>query len=140
MPAYKMNRGAFLFFLAFVCFGVFLLINVITAVVFNSFTDQKEKRSEEKAQVRSAARRKSFDTLASIEGQPDEIGLDVTIALFKELNHYQDIVHMDTKPEELFKKLDADGGGTISYIEFGHIGDALETCMVKHYRPPWLER
>jgi len=111
-------------------------------VVFNSFTDQKEARAAEKTVVRSRARKLCFDALASIGGSKDEIGLQETQWLFKELHHYQDIEHMPKGAEGLFSSLDKDNSGTIDFEEFETIQKALEECMHTKTtpRPPWLER
>lgn len=142
MPAYKENRESVLFFLAFVMIGVFLLVNVVTAVVFNSFTSQKERHFKEKHSVRTKSRNECFNCLTSIERNPTEVGLPVMRELFKELTHYQDIANVQDASMEIFMtNLDKDKSGTIERAEFDQVFEVLESSVLKPtFKPPFLER
>jgi len=70
MPAYTENRSSALFFIFFLCFGLFFLMNVILAVIFSNF----ERISNEAEARHSATRRKTlecaFQLLTKIKKPP----------------------------------------------------------------------
>jgi len=45
MPAYTRNRGYALFFVPYVCFGIFFLLNYVLAVVYSAYTAQQHGQS-----------------------------------------------------------------------------------------------
>jgi len=142
MPAYKLYRSTFLFFLGFVTIGVFLLVNVVTAVVFNAFTKMKENFSKEKDQVKANSRKAAFKCLTDIDGDPDEIHTDLMKALMDELSNYHDVGHIGNLPLDTFlAKLDEDGSGTINFAEFEQVSEVVKKTYTRHTpQPPFLVR
>lgn len=137
MPAYKENRATFLFFFAFVGMGVFLLVNVFTAVVFNSFTNQKNLFSSEKETVVQESRKESFEALAKIDGKPDAVSMETMRDLMTALSHYHDIGHIgDLDIDKFLQNLDSDNDGSIEMEEFTRVAEDIHNSIKGHTPPP----
>ncbi|RHY66352.1 hypothetical protein DYB30_002930 [Aphanomyces astaci] len=75
MPAYTRNRAYGLFFIVFVAFGLFFMMNLILAQVFNNF--QRIAASDEAKAVtnRAALLSQAFDLLVTIQADRHHVGL-----------------------------------------------------------------
>lgn len=141
MPAYKLGRATFLFFATFICIGCFLLVNLVTAVVFNAFGREKEHQKKNTQEVRSRCRDEAFRLLAGINGKGNEIDVKLMKELFAELNLYHDIAYInDERAHVYIERLDQDHDGAIEKEEFVNITRVLKSSIELPLRPPLLER
>jgi hypothetical protein len=60
IPAYEHNRATVLFFVSFVCFGLFFLMNLILATIFDSFKQQVKEERFHQFHCRRAAIREAY--------------------------------------------------------------------------------
>ncbi|RLO07596.1 hypothetical protein DYB28_000406 [Aphanomyces astaci] len=66
MPAYDKNRLSVLFFGFFLCFGVFFLLNVVLAVIFNNFSRNSKLSDARRQHTRVTKLQLAFDLLCHI--------------------------------------------------------------------------
>lgn len=139
LPAYKTSRFTSLFFILYILFGVYFIMNLILAVVYDSFKGQLAKllinEEDKRQQVLGAA----FSLL-------DEQGrayLDVPqcARLFKELNKYRTLPKIaDDDMEAVFYALDDSGDFKINRVEFADLCQAISLKFDKAEEPSWFEQ
>lgn len=139
LPAYKSSRFTSLFFILYILFGVYFIMNLILAVVYDSFKGQLAKllinEEDKRQQVLSAA----FKLI-------DEQGrgyLDVPqcAKLFKELNKYRTLPKIaDDDMEAVFYALDDSGDFKINREEFSDLCKAISLKFDKAEEPSWFEQ
>ncbi|KAH9132833.1 hypothetical protein AeRB84_020897 [Aphanomyces euteiches] len=127
MPAYNENRAACLFFIMFLCFGLFFLMNVVLAIIFNNFSRYSEVETASRQARRADKLTQAFHILAQIDKSSSDqvIPLDVCVRMFVELDrcHHISFMHK-TKMHDILASLDTNGDNQIELSEF------LETCDV----------
>jgi hypothetical protein len=114
MPAYANNRWNCLFFISFLCFGLFFLLNLILAIFYNNYRKQVESRAERfQNLLLEAADQRSFRSL----GSESKLDLDSIIKFFqKDLKKYD----MSIRDKyELLKFLK--NQGFVNEIEVGRV-------------------
>ncbi|RHY25861.1 hypothetical protein DYB32_008041 [Aphanomyces invadans] len=137
MPAYNANRATCLFFMLFICFGLFFLMNVVLAVIFNNFARYTEAETKLRHGIRETKLTQAFHLLAthttrfSRDGaSADGIALDVCVRMFDELNRCKHVSHIQkAKMRQVFAALDTNGDNQIQLGEFLQTCDVLETLL-----------
>ncbi|KAF0689988.1 Aste57867_18632 [Aphanomyces stellatus] len=66
MPAYDKNRVVVLFFAFFLCFGLFFLLNVVLAVIFNNYSRNLKLSHAKSARTRLQKLQLAFDLLCGV--------------------------------------------------------------------------
>lgn len=122
------SRPSALFFLIFIVIGVFLLFNVLLAVVYNAYTSHMEKLIIEKLNARRYAVNLAFDVLAGADGNVSFTDLKL---LFDELRQNKIHTSLDEeRVQHVFVALDRNSDGNISLDEFLPIIDVLQLEFV----------
>lgn len=137
MPAYDQNRLVVLYFGLFILTSSFFLMNMLTAAVFNEFGIQREEGLRKRRKFRLNGFRMAFGTLsATIPGGTEEgVPQAAILAVFDELNHYQDIAYIDEDAKaRKFLRLDESRTGYLSWTEFKHLGRELMRDQQEHRR------
>ncbi|KAF0709369.1 Aste57867_5959 [Aphanomyces stellatus] len=67
MPAYATNRASSLFFIVFVTFGIFFLVNLVLAQIFSNFQTITISEAATADTARRALLREAFDVLESVQ-------------------------------------------------------------------------
>ncbi|RHY12546.1 hypothetical protein DYB25_000390 [Aphanomyces astaci] len=133
MPAYNANRVTCLFFMLFICFGLFFLMNIVLAVIFNNFARYTEAEASLRHAIRKEKLTQAFQLLATKQeaaSRPGGIPLDMCVRMFDELNRCQHVSHIQTtKMHQVFAALDTNGDNEIQLDEFLHTCDVLETLL-----------
>lgn len=143
MPAYRENRLAVLFFLVFIMLGVFFLINLLTAVVFNAYKRQVDENKRQRRQRQSDNLKAAFELLCTeVPGAGHRaVTLETMRALFAELNHYQDIAYItEDDADRHFQQLDTSHDQMLSIDEFNALARELAIRFADDPRPPLVER
>mmetsp|Transcript_9580 Transcript_9580/g.35872 ORF Transcript_9580/g.35872 Transcript_9580/m.35872 type:complete len:733 (+) Transcript_9580:406-2604(+) len=65
MAAYNDNRWYFIYFFLYLVVGLFILLNVLTALVFNVYIDDNSSRKSERRQHKLQSMERAFETLAA---------------------------------------------------------------------------
>lgn len=137
MPAYTEHREFVLFFAAFIILGVYFLVNMLTAVIFNVYQENRQARLAKLQRLRSQSLAQAYDLLLS-NGRLEVPRLK---ELFRELNHYHDIAYIAQEDADtMASRVDADNNGDISRSEFASILEVLTEAIRTRPRQPWLER
>ncbi|RQM27373.1 hypothetical protein B5M09_006476 [Aphanomyces astaci] len=133
MPAYNANRVTCLFFMLFICFGLFFLMNIVLAVIFNNFARYTEAEASLRHAIRKEKLTQAFQLLATKQeaaSRPGGIPLDMCVRMFDELNRCQHVSHIQTtKMHQVFAALDTNGDNEIQLDEFLHTCDVLEMLL-----------
>ncbi|KAG9412450.1 hypothetical protein AC1031_015362 [Aphanomyces cochlioides] len=66
MPAYDKHRVVVLFFAFFLCFGVFFLLNVVLAVIFNNYSRNLKLSEAKRQNTRVTKLQLAFDLLCNV--------------------------------------------------------------------------
>lgn len=142
MPGYAENRFTFLFFLAFIGLGVFFLINMVTAVVYNTYGQIGSENEKAKGVFWEENVKRAFDLLRSVSEQSGaEVSVPAMKNLLNELNNYKDIPFISQKhADKLLTTLDADQNGVIDFAEFRNLTHVMTMNFKNVYPLPWLER
>lgn len=121
MPAYYANQYACIFFIVYMLFGFYFLLNIVLAMVYEGFTDTEKRKFKKVWTHQRVAARKCFEM--AMAGEPE--GSDLNFAKFAKICHfYRD--NMATKQIYLaYRALDRDFDGGISLAEFYHIFDVV---------------
>lgn len=129
MGVLSVSRSTAILLVFFIVIGVFLLLNVLLAVVYNAYTSHIESLVLEKLRER----RKSIGVAFDILSGPDNDTVsptDITI-LFTELRKNRKHAHFsDEMIDMVFTALDDDGSRSLSREEFMDIVDVLQLKFV----------
>ncbi|EQC40824.1 hypothetical protein, variant [Saprolegnia diclina VS20] len=144
MPAYAMHRANALFFICFVFFGLFFLMNVILAQVFSNFQWVASREAATHAANRDRLLTKAFRTLAAVqkshtndESEDEHIALDLLVCFFTELNQYKVIKALKKRHmKDLFHQLDENDDGRVYVAQFIDICDVMRAYMSLHRPKP----
>lgn len=125
MPIYNENRWAALYFVSFMIFSFFYLMNIVLASVVNVYETAVESRQQEHVQASMDNLKKAYQLMDVHDtGRIDQ---ETVMALFWILNEdfpeFRTLSGDDTKL--LFAILDKDGSSTITEDEFMDFGNVL---------------
>lgn len=123
------SRASALLFLLFIILGVFLLFNVLLAVVYNAYTGQLSERVVGKYRARRASLRRAFRTL--VDTSDGVCSLTEMRLMFDELRENKK--HSDLDEDRiglLFTALDSNGDGSISEAEFLLVVEVLQLKFI----------
>lgn len=139
MPAYTENRAAFIFFLAFLLFGFFFLVNLLTAAVFTCYESHECQTEEDAEKSRQDNLAASFLQLA---GEDGEITFDTMLDFFEVLNSFHVTGHISNQDaRDMISQLNSDGEGGIADTEWMLLFKVLESRFKDgDAGPPALER
>eukprot|EP00928_Gymnodinium_smaydae_P021766 TRINITY_DN18527_c0_g1_i2.p1 TRINITY_DN18527_c0_g1~~TRINITY_DN18527_c0_g1_i2.p1 ORF type:complete len:670 (-),score=89.44 TRINITY_DN18527_c0_g1_i2:163-2172(-) len=138
MPAYRENRAAFLFFASFVLLGIWFLLNVITATIFNTYSLQKEKAQKHRVRRHARFLREAY---SAMKLDDDKIAPETFRAVLLALNEYPDIAYISRKDADMIlAKLDTNLDGQIEWEEFRNVTTVLTQKFRTEPLPPMLER
>ncbi|EQC40668.1 hypothetical protein SDRG_01746 [Saprolegnia diclina VS20] len=140
MPAYNTNRSVVLFFVFFLCFGLFFLLNVVLAVVFNNFARFSDAELALSERIRTQKLTEAFECLGALSGGVKPHGatvpMDVCLRLFQGLHRFRTISHLERdEMAALFDALDANGDHVLDIDEFVHVCEAVERVLIKEPHP-----
>ncbi|OQR95878.1 Cullin-associated NEDD8-dissociated protein, partial [Thraustotheca clavata] len=134
MPAYNDNRLICLFFIFFLCFGLFFLMNVVLAVVFNNFARFSELEMQQGVNIRREKLDKAFDHLCCAAGTKDIVPMETCLRLFSELDRFHHISSIQRdKLTLLFDNLDTNGDHVLDRQEFLQVCDATERLLYSEH-------
>lgn len=128
MAVLDVNRASALLFLVFIVLGVFLLFNVLLAVVYNAYTGHIEDLVVEKLGKRAESIAKAYDVLVEGSGA---CSVDDIKALFRELSKNKNFSLVDEERVDLiFTALDDDADANLTKKEFMDIVDVLQLKFI----------
>ncbi|CAK0910183.1 unnamed protein product, partial [Prorocentrum cordatum] len=137
MKGYTTNRAYGIFFTAYLVLGLFLLLQMVIAVVYNSYIRQREADLKLQAARRQHLLAEAFGALdSSGRGWLESGDLDALLAALGEESgvHLRD----EARRALVFAVLDADGSGRVEPGEFGGLVRVLG-LRFEPERRPWLE-
>ena len=85
MPSYRTNRWSFLFFVAFLLIGLYLLMQLVLAVIFHTFKNHTVRDVNYYAQRADRAFRAAFYLLGSVEARAALIHLNSWLHIMREM-------------------------------------------------------
>ena len=123
LPAYERNRWpATLFFGSFLALGMFFMMNLLLATVYNTYSEERAADSLKRDRRRVQYVEDAFELLSE-DGvvKPEKLA-----ALLKQLNEHQDIKYVsEDTATRIFDRLDQRHDGHLSRDEFEGLVDAL---------------
>ncbi|KDO28315.1 hypothetical protein SPRG_06365 [Saprolegnia parasitica CBS 223.65] len=132
MPAYNKHRVVVIFFAFFLCFGLFFLMNVVLAVIYNNFSVNLEAFKKKRDHTREQKLQIAFRILCNLA-----VPRDVCLRLFHKMNHYKNIGYIKKSRMQLvFDELDSDGDEKLQWQEFANICVVLRSALSKKRLPP----
>lgn len=139
------SRPSTILFIAFIIIGVFLLLNLLLAVVYNAYTGSIEELVLTKFAQRRRSINIAYNVLSGSTGDgddddDDEVGQvtlpDVSL-MFKELRKNKKHAHLDEdKVDMVFTALDDDKDNMLSRREFSDVIDVLQLKFVEDLEYP----
>ncbi|KDO28177.1 hypothetical protein SPRG_06225 [Saprolegnia parasitica CBS 223.65] len=136
MPAYAMHRANALFFICFVFFGLFFLMNVILAQVFSNFQWVAAREAATHAANRDRLL-KRHAAAAADENDDAYIAMDLLVCFFTELNQYKVVKALKERHmRDLFHELDANDDGRVYLAQFIDLCDVVRVYMRLHRPKP----
>lgn len=128
MAVLDVSRASALLFLAFIVLGVFLLFNVLLAVVYNAYTGHIEELVVEKLQARRESIGFAYDALVDDTGTCGLLDVKLMFDELRKNKTHSDID--DERVDMLFTALDDDADNNISRTEFLDIVDVLQLKFI----------
>ena len=122
--------------------GTFFLLNVVIAVVCNTYNAQKVKDAEERDEFRRRKLDRAF-TLLEGPNHPGGLRRDKIEEVFKELNHYRILSGGKISPDMarvLWAALDTRGSGLVDREAFSNFCSLLAVRFTKADRTTWVGR
>ena len=134
MPAYSTNRLSSIFFVVFLCFGLFFLMNVALAVIYNNFEFSTRMSKQSAIITRRHQLQKAFQLLRQLQVDNKDrvpssgLSKSVVMDLFHQLNHYKGIQYIPTQDmPTIFQTLNTSATGEVSESEFIQLFHVLDT-------------
>lgn len=133
------SRASSILFIGFIVIGVFFLLNVLLAVVYNAYTANIENLVLEKLKIRRLSVGIAYDVL---RGDSGSVTFPDIKLMFTELRRNKRHGHLSEDTIDMvFTALDDDGDNVLSREEFLDIIDILELkFIVELESPSALER
>lgn len=126
-------------FIFFIVIGVFLLFNVLLAVVYNAYTEHIENLVAGKFISRRSSLTVAYNVLKDNgeEDEEEDVGLiDVTL-MFKELRKNKTHARFeDVSVNNIFNALDDDNDNILSCDEFADIVDIMQLKFIEDLQEP----
>ena len=154
MPAYAANRAAFLFFGTFLVLGLWFLMNLLLAVIFDSFNSMRISNLQAAARSRATHLGHAFNLL-DVAGR-GSLDRSVLSRLLDELDHavYDEtayILHSEAAQSEpgaaraihralVFAVMDASGDSEIQRDEFANLCGIMHLSFRRHDPSSVLDR
>lgn len=133
MPAYAKNRWSSLFFIAFLVIHLYFLMNLMLAVVYETFTRIEKQKFRKLLLHRRRACQNSFKLLVA-KNSPTKI----TFKHFQGLIKYYKSRATKLDAYLMFKTLDVNKSGNITLDEFYKVYDVTELKWKRlHPDTPW---
>lgn len=148
MPEYSTNRATILFYVAFLFVAHLFLLNLVLAVVVKAHSDSVAATAKASQLFQERALRAGFACLLQSVAvrdtdnptPPSTLPLEAVLAMFKELNLYRDIAHIDrTRAQLLFAALDTSGDSAVDEAEFLGLCEILRIRFERVPRVSWVE-
>lgn len=143
IEAYNSNRFAALYFVVFLCISIYLLTNLLLAVVITAYHEQKLKVEHIEESNRKANLTKAFSLMADERGL---ISLSSFTLVMRELGmSYLEAGHVrEDNIEALFRFLDRSGDSKLDETEFQALPNALQykisKMAVRSFGGRWFPR
>ncbi|EDO47517.1 predicted protein [Nematostella vectensis] len=126
MPSYAKSRWSVIFFIAYISVALYFLMNLLLAVVYDTFTSiEKDKFRKLFLHKRHAARRAY--TLLCSKDPPHWISLKQFLGLMKFFKPNQNVLHNYI----VFKSLDKEERGALSLDDFYNVFEKKELSWKK---------
>ncbi|KAG0562969.1 hypothetical protein KC19_9G186300 [Ceratodon purpureus] len=139
LPAYKSSRFTSLFFILYILFGVYFIMNLILAVVYDSFKGQLAKLLINEEDKRQRVLGAAFSLLD--DQRRGYLDARQCAKLFGELNKYRTLPKIaDDDMEAVFYALDDSGDLKINRAEFADLCSAIALKFDKAEEPSWFEQ
>ena len=113
---YQYNRLAFLFFFVFLCIGLYLILNLLTAAVYSEFRGFLEQSMQSSFVRRMVAFRAAFTVLAQCYNNSNVLGLVTSKDLVTQLLRKAKVPK--THLPEMYTKLETREGSTLVWEDF----------------------
>lgn len=128
MAVLDVSRSSALLFLAFIVLGVFLLFNILLAVVYNAYTGHIEELVVQKLDKRRESIGIAYDILVEDSAS---CTVDDIRTLFQELSKNKSFTQIDeNRVDFIFTALDDDADDNLSKTEFLDIVDVLQLKFI----------
>lgn len=131
MPSYNEDRKAVYFFVSFMLFAFFYMMNIVLAVACNAYDESIEERKSSRAKLAKDLLIEAYTLLD--HDDKNSVSRDSIMRVMTILN--QDIPEVESMSEEekriLFAFLDKDGDNTISRDEFMEFGSIFLISLEK---------
>lgn len=128
MAVVDVARPSALMFLVFIVIGVFLLFNVLLAVVYNAYTSHIEELVVQKVHARQQSIALAHDVLVDEHGR---VTFNDIFLMFSEMRKNKRHMHIDDDQIQLiFTAMDDDSDNNISREEFLDIVDVLQLSFI----------
>ncbi len=124
VPSFQRSGAAAIFFVVFLVLGIFVFLNLILAMVFNSYKERAERDLRVYNHRSRVALQLAFKLLST--GKTGDLSVDRWRDLM--LNLRPDLT--EDQMRALFALADADGDGSIQYEEFGLVVVAMNAYYV----------
>jgi len=139
---YDQHRVACLVFIGYLSLGIFLLMNILLATVYEAYKSSVAAAMEEEMLNRGASLKRAFVLLD--RQHSGSIGRSQVYKLFEALNRYIAIPHIHLRDfNEIFAELDQDNSFTICLSEFEELASLLESFPSRrqyNFVSAWLAR
>eukprot|EP01062_Namystynia_karyoxenos_P039177 TRINITY_DN28492_c0_g1_i1.p1 TRINITY_DN28492_c0_g1~~TRINITY_DN28492_c0_g1_i1.p1 ORF type:complete len:1154 (+),score=369.42 TRINITY_DN28492_c0_g1_i1:80-3463(+) len=126
MPAYTVNRLYVLYFVAYLFFGLWMIVNLFIALVNQAFSESAERERLDMLRNQSECIAEAFRLLVPAGGEEgdEEATIDrhLMLAVFAELNNNSSVRYIpNTEANILFGLLDNTGDCKIDIREFSYL-------------------
>jgi len=140
MAGYNENRFVALFFVTFMIFTFFFILNVMLAIVVNGYNTETEEEEKENDLARTNYMQLAFDILTDASGD-DSVTQEQLMAIFLVLNEECDeIPRIRSKEADLlFAMLDQDGTEKLEVNEFMNITSVM-LLEFEEVKELWIEK
>mmetsp|Transcript_24918 Transcript_24918/g.80641 ORF Transcript_24918/g.80641 Transcript_24918/m.80641 type:complete len:738 (-) Transcript_24918:300-2513(-) len=124
IPGYMRSRWSMLFFIAYLLIGMFFMMNLLLATVYNVYQEEQEKAKKIADANRDANLKVAYDLLKNYSGTVDAGALR---GVFAELNQHREIKYInDERSEFLLSTFDAASSSAVDFESFHKICTMIE--------------
>mmetsp|Transcript_45551 Transcript_45551/g.85054 ORF Transcript_45551/g.85054 Transcript_45551/m.85054 type:complete len:581 (+) Transcript_45551:116-1858(+) len=129
-PSYDRNRYTALIFILYLAVGIFLLLNLFLATVYNSYKNSVASSIEQEQEVQTASLMRAYLLLSRRE-QPG-LSKPQMFRLFECMNRYSKMRIRGF--ETVFSQLDEDDDGLVCESEFQELCNLLQRSFPAHHQ------